>query len=144
VGNKGNLALLLWVVIVICTTVLGFRWWTVAGRVPLGGLHIESAAGSSGPEPSAEVQARNIAAPDPPPAAAAAPERVNLNSATLSELERLPGIGPVLGQRIIDYRKQHGPFSAVAGLLQVSGIGEKKLEQLQHLVYVSSADGSGP
>lgn len=61
---------------------------------------------------------------------------VNLNTATLDELETLPGIGPALGQRILDYRLAHGPFASVDDLLNVSGIGETRLEDLRPLVTV--------
>ena len=61
---------------------------------------------------------------------------VNVNTATLDQLESLPGIGPALGQRIIDYREQHGPFHTVDDLLNVSGIGDKTLEDLRPLVTV--------
>jgi competence protein ComEA len=61
---------------------------------------------------------------------------VNLNTATLDQLETLPGIGPALGQRIIDYREEHGPFRSVDDLLNVSGIGEKRLEDLRSGVTV--------
>ena len=61
---------------------------------------------------------------------------VNLNTATLDQLETLPGIGPALGQRIIDYREQHGPFRSVDDLLNVSGIGEKRLADLRPKVTV--------
>ena len=61
---------------------------------------------------------------------------INLNTATLDQLETLPGIGPSLGQRIIDYREQHGPFQSVEDLLEVSGIGEKRLADLQDQVTV--------
>ena len=56
---------------------------------------------------------------------------LNINSATAEELEELNGIGPVLAQRIIDYREEHGPFADVEGLLEVKGIGESTLEQFR-------------
>jgi competence protein ComEA len=61
---------------------------------------------------------------------------VNINTATLAELETLPGIGPALGQRIIDYRTEHGPFTSVGELRQVSGIGDARFAELESLVTV--------
>jgi len=61
---------------------------------------------------------------------------VNINTATLDQLETLPGIGPALGQRIIDYREQHGPFHTVNDLLDVSGIGDQRLADLRSMVTV--------
>ena len=61
---------------------------------------------------------------------------VNLNTATLDQLDSLPGIGPALAQRIISYREQHGPFRSVQELLNVSGIGEKKFADLRSKVTV--------
>jgi competence protein ComEA len=61
---------------------------------------------------------------------------VNLNTATLDELDTLPGIGEVLAQRILDHRQEHGPFAAVEDLLEVSGIGEKRLEDVRDKVTV--------
>jgi competence protein ComEA len=61
---------------------------------------------------------------------------VNINTATLDELDGLPGIGDVLGQRIIDYREQHGPFETVDDLLNVSGIGDKTMADLRPLITV--------
>lgn len=55
---------------------------------------------------------------------------ININTADRQTLTLLPGIGEVLSQRIIDYRTEHGAFSDVTELLNVEGIGEKKVEQL--------------
>lgn len=59
---------------------------------------------------------------------------VAINSATRAELESLPGIGPALAQRIIDYRDAHGPFADLAALEDVSGIGPVILERIADLV----------
>lgn len=61
---------------------------------------------------------------------------LNLNTATAAELETLPGIGAVLAQRIVDYRTEHGPFSAVEDIMKVSGIGDKKYEAIDSLITV--------
>ena len=62
--------------------------------------------------------------------------KVNVNTATLDELESLPGIGQVIGQRIVDFRQQHGPFRTVDDLLNVSGIGPATMAELRPLVTV--------
>jgi competence protein ComEA len=59
---------------------------------------------------------------------------VDLNTATLEQLDGLPGIGPVTAQKILDYRQQHGAFSSVEELDAVPGIGPARLEQLKGLV----------
>lgn len=61
---------------------------------------------------------------------------VNLNTANLAVLEELPGVGPVLAQRILDWRTEHGRFTSVDELAEVSGIGEKMFAQLQGKVTV--------
>jgi len=62
--------------------------------------------------------------------------RLRLNSATAPELEQLPGVGPVLAQKIIEYREQYGPFQRIEDLMQVDGIGPAKLEGLRDLLVV--------
>lgn len=62
---------------------------------------------------------------------------VNLNTADLTALDGLPGVGPVLAQRILDWRAAHGRFTSVEELGEVSGIGEKLLGQLRTKVTVS-------
>jgi competence protein ComEA len=62
--------------------------------------------------------------------------KVNLNTATLAQLDSLPGVGQVLAQRILDYRTSHGGFRSVSDLRQVDGIGDSRFEQLKDLVTV--------
>ena len=59
---------------------------------------------------------------------------VDLNSATTAQLDALPGVGPVLAQRIVDWRTQHGRFASVDQLRSVSGIGDAKFRDLAPLV----------
>ena len=61
-------------------------------------------------------------------------EAVHLNSASVEDLEELPGIGPALAQRIVDYRTEHGPFRSVDDLQQVSGFGGQRFQNLAPMV----------
>jgi competence protein ComEA len=63
---------------------------------------------------------------------------VDINTAPLDVLERLPGVGPVLAERIVTYREQNGGFAAVEQLLEVSGIGEATFAQMEPLVTVGA------
>ena len=73
-----------------------------------------------------------------------APTRVliNVNTATAEELETLTGIGPSLAQAIIDYRAEHGDFTAAEDLLNVKGIGEAKLEGFRAEITFTEEDGN--
>jgi competence protein ComEA len=62
--------------------------------------------------------------------------KTNLNSAGLDELGALPKVGPVLAQRIVDWRKEHGPFTSIEELDAIDGVGPKMLETLLPLVSV--------
>jgi competence protein ComEA len=68
--------------------------------------------------------------------APAAGSRVDLNAATAAELDALPGIGPVLAQRIVDHRTRNGPFRSVDQLDDVPGIGPAIAAELAELVAV--------
>ncbi|HET7580884.1 MAG TPA: helix-hairpin-helix domain-containing protein [Bacillales bacterium] len=57
--------------------------------------------------------------------------KVAINSASESELEKIPGVGPVTAKAILEYRKKHGPFQEIKDLLKVSGIGEKTLDGIK-------------
>ena len=59
---------------------------------------------------------------------------VDINSASKAELMELPGIGEMLAQRIIAYRTENGAFQTTDGLLEVEGIGEKKLEEIESMI----------
>ena len=62
--------------------------------------------------------------------------KVNINTATAKELETLPGIGPTFAQRIVDYRSQHGPFSNLLELTNVTGIGLERVNQIMDYATV--------
>ncbi|MCO1618496.1 ComEA family DNA-binding protein [Micromonospora sp. CPM1] len=82
-------------------------------------------------------QAGPAAAGGGAPGGSAAPAGpVNLNTATLAQLDALPGVGPVLAQRILDHRDRNGGFRSVSDLRQVDGIGDARYEQLKELVTV--------
>jgi len=62
--------------------------------------------------------------------------RLNLNTATAEDLQMIPGIGPVLAERIVTYRQENGDFLAINELKNVQGIGDKTLRSIQDYVYV--------
>ena len=76
------------------------------------------------------------AGPGPANGAGPAPALVNLNSAGVAELDALPGIGPVIAQRIVDFRQESGPFTSVDQLAEVSGIGPSILAKIKDQVTV--------
>ena len=120
-------------------------------RLKDGARVADAVARAGGPTRKAQVELLNLAArisdgeqvvvPRRGTAAAPAPGGdtapsgpVHLNSATLEQLDALPGIGPVTAQKILDYRRQHGAFGSVDALDAVPGIGPARLEQLRGLV----------
>lgn len=63
-------------------------------------------------------------------------EAININTADAAQLQNLPGIGRTLAERIVQYREINGPFETSYQLLNVEGIGEKKLSDIFHLIIV--------
>ncbi|GAB4398578.1 MAG: hypothetical protein OHK003_21140 [Anaerolineales bacterium] len=61
-------------------------------------------------------------------------ELININTASREELDSLPGIGPTIAQRIIDYREENGPFQTIGDILNVSGIGPSTFENIKDLI----------
>lgn len=72
------------------------------------------------------------------------PAKLDLNRATAEELQRLPGIGPVLAQRVLEQRITHGRFQTIDDLQDVKGIGKKRMDQLRPLVMVGVVTKAQP
>jgi len=71
-----------------------------------------------------------------------APLSVNLNTATVTELEALPGVGLATATRIIEYRQKNGAFKKIEDLMNVRGIGEKTFLNLKSMIVVTPAKGT--
>ena len=103
------------------------------------GLPVSAAAGpvAAGTVAAGTVAAGTAAAAGPAvPGSPAATASINLNTATADQLNTLPGVGPVMAQRILDWRTAHGSFASVDQLKQVSGIGDAKYADMSPLVTV--------
>ncbi len=64
--------------------------------------------------------------------------QIDLNTATLSQLNGLPGIGPVIAERILELREKSGPYKRIEDLMNIRGIGEKKFLKLKDLITVKT------
>lgn len=116
-----------------------------------GGARVDDALrAAGGPQPGVDLASLNLArkltdgeqvavgvpAAEPAPTAPGVPDKVDLNSATLAQLDTLPGVGSVTAQRILAWRTQHGHFARVDQLRDIDGIGPARFAQLKNLVVV--------
>lgn len=128
----------------------------VAGKVrhpglrtlPGGSRVADAVSAAGGPLPDTDTIGLNLArlltdgeqivvgapAGQPPPAAAGSKTLLSLNQATAEQLDALPGVGPTLAQRIVNFRQEHGGFRSLDQLRQVSGIGARKFADLRPLL----------
>ena len=75
---------------------------------------------------------------------AAAPAVINLNTATVEQLDTLPGVGAKVAARIIEYRQKNGPFKKIEDLMNVRGIGEKNFLKIKSRITVAPAKPAAP
>lgn len=120
----------------VYTVPQGLRVWALLER-------------AGGAQADADLEALNLAAPvadgmhlhvprygERPSATPTSPARLDLNTASVEALERLPGIGPRTAQAIVDYRLKHGPFRRLEDLLAIPGIGPATLERIRPWVTI--------
>ncbi|MCS7285595.1 MAG: helix-hairpin-helix domain-containing protein [Anaerolineae bacterium] len=123
--------------------------------LPPGSILKDALMAAGGPSPEADLDSINLAMPlrdgmhvfvprkgEATPAAApvapspSSPSLININTASQAELESLPGIGPTLARRIIEFRETHGPFKSIEDLKKVPGIGEAIFSRIKDLITV--------
>jgi competence protein ComEA len=99
---------------------------------------------SQTPKSEAPPKAVKTTASRAPAAKATASSPVNINSASVAQLQTLPGIGASTAQRIVDYRQKNGAFKKIEELMNVKGIGEKSFLKLKPVVTVGADKGDRP
>lgn len=116
--------------------------WSIFARQPRPLIVPGATAAPEQDRPPTDDARTDVPAGDPrgtaPPWSRAheAGRSINLNTASAAELELLPGVGPALAARIVEYRREHGPFGSIEELDLVRGIGPRTLEAIRPLVTV--------
>ncbi len=155
-----TLGSLIWIASVTPVTKVMPRQPQLLARSPVATVSSPQPLTVTAPRPTAASASRAVTLPDRPvprpveepglpglqekapadsrPARQTISRQVDLNQATVSDLEALPGIGPRLAQRVIEHRDERGPFRTVEDLRQVRGIGRKKFDRLRPYVLVTN------
>jgi competence protein ComEA len=97
-------------------------------------IPVAAAQQAKSPAPATKAARASKAAPAPT-------TPININTATQSQLESLPGVGPKAAERILEYRKQNGHFKKVEDLMNVKGFGEKTFLKLKPMLTVGEKAG---
>jgi len=133
-GKNQRISTYEWVVLTLTLLfVAGTLWWFHSSRPETGVTLVEVTDDRQAAAPAEKPEAPGLLAG----------EVLDLNTATLSDLTRLPGIGETKARAILDWRETYGPFRAVEDLLSVEGIGEKTLETLRPYIAAATIDEEG-
>jgi competence ComEA-like helix-hairpin-helix protein len=115
------------------------NWQEVLNALPASALMAQEAPTlPAPPTPAAPTRGNRSSRTDAKPSSSAL---VNINTATVQELDGLPGIGLHMAQRIVDYRQKNGPFKRLEDLMGVQGIGEKNFLKLKPLITITPPKG---
>ena len=123
--------------IVLTLVFSGFIGGFLFGRTyNTGDIQLSGQVSPADPEPTEATEATPLNDNNTPGVSGG---KININIASVDELTALPGIGSTLAQRIVAYRNENGPFRNVDELLEVSGIGEKKLESIRQYIITGGS-----
>jgi competence protein ComEA len=113
------------------------------GALSLSGL-LQSPSRSTESDVLSVLQAGKSSVPlrKPQPVTVGGVGHVDINRGSVGELRRLPGIGPVLAERVVRYRGEHGKFGSIRDIQNVKGIGVKRFAQLESYIYIEATPSS--
>lgn len=116
----------------------GFKFLLLSGAMGVLSFagFLESPSAPSNALSVKQVDASTEQPPQSPPMMVADAGHVDINRGTADDLRRLPGIGPVLAERVIRHRQEHGKFGSIRDIQNVKGIGEKRFAQLEPYIHI--------